>query len=499
MASVRQLIKRNVSTKGVTPSQHVTGTSYAPKPAIKVPSDVLNEYGSQRGSVIPDLVPQLSNRALALRTYNSMARSDVSVRISLRAGKAPVLGGDYYIDAYDETEESAIIRQFVHDNIFHASSRPWLLALQDILRMLDYGFSVMEPVFELREWAPTKVSAGANRKNYTMLKKLAHRPANTIGLFNYDNNGGPVSVMHNAIQADNSTKETELKIEKLLIFTFEGEGSNLEGQSILRTAYDHWYYKQQFYKIDGIQKERHGIGVPDIELPPGFSNNDKQIAHQLGRNLRTNEYAYIVRPPGFQIGFAELSGNLVNALESATHHDLMIMKNVLIQFLNSETQGGRATSATAADVFLKSMRYIGTFVCDIINQFLIPQIVMYNFSTDQMPQMKVRNIGEVKDLQMWASAMGALVDKNIITMDDDSEQYVRDVVQWPKKLGKRPVSTDGPSNVKQQYLLRDNPDTPANEDLAGQAAVDKAKQGGSGGGGTGRTTGNINDGTLSGV
>lgn len=498
MASASTLLKRNVTTKAVVPSQHVTGTSYTPSPAVPVPTDVLTEYGSQRGAQLPDLVPQLANRALAIRTYNSMVRSDVSVRISLRAGKAPVLGGDYYIDAYDETEQSAVIRQFVHDNIFHASSRPWLLSLQDILRMLDYGFSVMEPVFELREWAPTKVTAGANRKSYTMLKKLAHRPANTIGVFNYDNNGGPVSVMHNAIQADNSVKETELKIEKLLIFTFEGEGSNLEGASILRTAYDHWYYKQQLYKIDAIQKERHGIGVPDIELPPGYSDGDKRVAHSLGRNLRTNEYAYIVRPPGFNVGFAELSGNLVNALESATHHDLMIMKNVLIQFLNTEGAGGRATSATSADIFLKSMRYIGQFICDIINQFLIPQIVMYNFKTDQMPQMKVRNIGEVKDIQMWATAMGALVDKNILTMDDESEQYVRDVVQWPKKLQPRPVSTDGPSNVKQQYLLRDNPDTTGNEDLAGQAAVTKAGQG-TGGGGTGRTTGNINDGTLSGA
>lgn len=496
--AIADLVKRNVSTTSVTPSQRVTGTSLGPKPAVKVPSDVLQEYGSQRGTSLPDVVPLLANRAIAIRTYNSMVRSDVSVRISLRAGKAPVLGGDYYVDAYDDTEYHQQVAEFTAANLFHASTRPWLLALQDILRMFDYGRSVMEPVFELREWAPSKTTPGANRKKYTMLKKLAYRPETTLEAFQYDNNGGPLSVVQNAIQANNTTIKKELKIEKLVVFTFEGEGNNLDGMSILRTAYEHWYYKQQLYKIDGIQKERHGIGVPDIQLPIGYSETDKKVAHTLGRNLRTNEYAYIVRPPGFNVGFAELSGNLVNALESATHHDLMIMKNVLIQFLNAQSQGGRATSATAADIFLKSMRYIGQMICDVINQYLIPQIVMYNFETDQMPQLKVRNIGEVKDLQMWAAAMGNLVDKNIVTMDDESEAYVRDVIQWPKKLHPRPVSTDGPSNVKQQYLLRDNPDTPQNEDLAGQAAVTKAGQG-TGGGGTGATTGNINDGTLSGA
>lgn len=501
MATVKQLTRRNVSTSGVTASQHLTGTSYAPSPAIKVPSDVLIEYGSQRGSVLPDLVPVLANRRLAIRTYNSMAKSDVSVRISLRAGKAPVLGGDYYVDAFDESEYHQQVAEFVSANLFHASSRPWLLTLQDILRMFDYGFSVMEPVFEFREWAPKKTTPGANRKNYTMVKKIAHRPATTVGQFNYDNNGGPVSVMHNAIQADNSVVEKELKIEKLIIFTFEGEGANLEGMSILRTAYEHWYYKQQLYKIDGIQKERHGIGVPDIELPIGYNDNDKRVAHQLGRNLRTNQYAYIVRPPGFHVGFAELSGNLVNALESATHHDLMIMKNVLIQFLNPESQGGRATSSTAADIFLKSMRYIGELICSYINLFLIPQIVMYNFSTSDMPQLKVRNIGEVKDLQMWAAAIGQLVDKNVITVDDETEQFCREVIQFPKKLRPRPLAATV-SNVKEQYLLRDNPDTPVNEDLAGQAAVTKAGQQPSGTGSTpggGPTTGNINKGTLNGA
>jgi hypothetical protein len=69
---------------------------------------------------------------------------------------------------------------------------------------------------------------------------------------------------------------------------------------------------------------------------------------------------------------------------------------------------------------------------------------------------------------------------------------------WPRKLIPRPKSTEGPSNVKEQYLLRDNPDTPGNEDLAGQAAVDKAGQG-TGGNGTGRDSGNVGKSPTSGA
>lgn len=489
-----------------TPSRQVTGTSYSATGAPNVKPPDYSEIGSAQQGKLIELVPELANRTLAVRTYDRMLRDDASVKVSLRAGKAPVLGGDYFIEAFNETPENAAIKEFVEFNIFHGPNQPFLLVMEDVLRMFDYGFSVLEPVWELREWAPKKTAAGANRRQYTCLRKLAPRPAPSIIQFNYDKNGGPLNVEQNAVDDKGKTNKVTIPIEKLIVFTFDKHGGNLEGESILRSAYKHWFYKDTLYKIDAIQKERHGIGVPDIELPPGYSVNDKNMAHELGRNLRTNEFAYIVRPPGLTVGFAELKGQLVDALMSANHHDNMIMKNVMVQFLNmgiESSGGGRATGASAMDMFLKSMRYIANMICEVFNLYLIPNLVAYNFPTDQFPRMQVRNIGEVKDLQMWATAMANLVDKNILTMDDESEQFVRKLVDWPAKLQPRPLAATV-SNVKEQYLLRDNPDTPINEDLAGQAAVTKAAQapasgGGTGGGGTGATSGNVGKSPSSGV
>lgn len=457
--------------KDATPAKRVTGTSYSSKPAIPPPSNIYTEVGSQRGSSIPDIVPELASRQLRIRTYSKMVKSDVSVRISLRANKAPILGGDYYIEPFDESEESLVTAEFAGKNIFHCPSSPWLLQIQDVCRMIENGRSVMHPVYELREWAPVGVSGTgggtANRKVYTMLSKIAYRPESTIIEIKYDDNGGPESVEHNALRADGKVEQVSIPIDQLIIFVFEGEGGDLDGQSVLRTAYEHWFYKHNLYKIDAIQKERHGIGVPDIELPVGHSDKDRRIAHILGRNLRTNEFAYIVRPPNFSVGFAELKGQLVNVLESADHHDLQIMKNVLIQFLQPDTTD-RASSATAADIFIKTTRYLGQYICEVYNKFLIPKLIAYNFDTDKFPQMKVRNIGEVKDLQMWAAAVSNLAKNEVLTMDDASEDHVRDIVQWPKKLGPRPAKTISPDS---------------SEDT----------------GGPGETTGNVNDGTPSGA
>lgn len=456
--ALRDRLAKALKPSDSTPTRQNTGTSYAAKGAPGVndpgskPAD-LKEIGSQRSSKIVDPVPALASSAQALRTYTSMVRDDVSVRISLRAGKAPVLGAEWYIDPFSDNPEDVAIAEFIEFNLFNGMTSPWTKTLEQILKMFEFGYSVFEPVWELREWAPRKTAPGANRKQYTMLRKLSVRPTSTLGAFDYDDNGGPVSVKHTAVGANGQSKQIDLPIEKLVIFTFDQDGGDLTGNSILRSAYRNWYYKDYMYRIDGIQKERHGIGIPDIELQPGYSKEDKEFAHELGTNLRTNEKAYIVRTTALKVGFAELKGNLVEPLKSAEHHDTMIMKNIMVQFLNMGTGvessggGGRATGATSMDMFLKSMRHIADGICDSMNLYLIPNLVAYNFPTDRFPQLKVRGVGETKDMQMWAAAMRNLLQVDAITVDEATEQWIRQQMDMPRFTGTWTDPKERPTQV----------------------------------------------------
>lgn len=437
------------------PRKVSSGTSYSANGVLETP-EYLAEVGSSRLTVVRDPVPALANRKQELDTYKKMTRGDASVRASLRAGKASILGADFYTDAYSENEEDQIVDEFVNYNIFENGNIPWTKTLEGIVRFIENGFSCYETVWELGEWSPRKTSSGANRKNYTLLRKLAERPARTITEFTYDDNGGIVSVKQNAINARGDIKEVEIPINKLIIYTFEGDG-NIEGESILRSAYRNWFYKDKLYTIDAIQKERHGIGVPDIEIQPGATPADLALAHELGANLRTNEKGYIVRTPALKIGFAEIQTQLVNALDSAVHHDNQIMKNILVQFINMgiEGGGGRSTGATAFDMFLKAMRYVANMICDYNNYFLIPKLVAYNFPTTKFPKMCVRNIGETKDSQMWSAAIRNLMQANGITPDMPTEQYLRQVMDMPLKTEERPPFADSGTS-REQVLIQGN-------------------------------------------
>lgn len=431
-----------------TPTRQVTGTSYVAKGAVAPQSADLNEVGSSAGIVLRDPVPALGNDFQAQQTYTKMVRGDASVRISLRAGKAPVLGGYYFVEPASNDPVDLAIAEFVDFNIFHGMTTTFLKILEQTLKFFETpkGNSVFELVWEDREWAPRFSTSGANRRTYTMLRKLAYRPPSTISAYTYDDNGGPTGITQNAIRADGTIdRDVPIPINKLVIFTFDPEGGGIEGTSVLRSAYRNWFYKDKLYAIDAVQKERHGIGVPDVTVQPNATDKDKKLAGEMAKNLRTNEFAFSVHPPSIEVKFLELSGQPVNALESAMHHDTQIMKNVLVQFINAgldSSGGGRATSATALDTFLKAMKYVASSICGCWNDYVIPPLVAYNFNTDKFPQMKVRGIGEAKDLQMFAAAISNLAQQGVLTVDEETENWARDVIDAPSLKGARPAKSD---------------------------------------------------------
>lgn len=412
-----------------------TETAYNAKGTEPVPPGFDSELGSAQNFPVRDLVPELGNRLAALRVFDRMVRTDAVSSVSLRAGKVPILAADFYIDQMGQDKLAEDVADFVDYNIFQNLSSPWSFVLTRILKMFQHGSAVLEPVYENAMWAPHR--SRANRKNYTMLRKLAYRPGPTITKIEYDDNGGPSVILHNAIRADSKVKEVKIPIGKAVIFMV-GESDDYLGESLLRSAYPHWYYKTHLYKIDAIQKERHGIGVPKGKLPPGFKQTDKDTMNELLRNLRTNERAEMTLPPGYEVEFAKLEGQLVDVLKSANHHDILIMLNTFAEFMMlglEASGGGRATSGSQTDLFYKSEWFIAESICDYFNMFLIPKLVRYNFETDILPQMKVRNIGQSRDLQQFAAAMANLIGQNAITPDIETEQWMRQQMDMPRKKG----------------------------------------------------------------
>jgi Protein of unknown function (DUF935) len=414
------------------------GTSFEATGLAPPTPDVDTEYGSSQPVVMREVVPELASATQRLATYNRMLQ-DAGVDMSMRAVKTPILGAEFFVEPYSNEPLDLEIAEFIWANLAEGMSAPLLNSMQDVLKMFEDGYAVVEKVYELREWAPGRKAA--NSRKYTMLRKLGARPSSTVKEIQYDDEGGPSKVTQNAIRADKKVEEVDLDIFKVMIFTFGRVGGDLTGKSLLRTAYPHWYYKTHFYKIDAVQKERHSLGIPKGKLMAGFTPNDKILLRQLLRNLRTNEEAFMLLPPNVDVEFAKVEGQLVNVLESASHHNMMILMNVMAQFLTlgiDTAGGGRATAGSQSDLFMKSLKYIANYIAETINMYLIPELVVWNYKTKNFPKLQVRNIGETRDLQQLASAIANLVAQTAVTMDEDTEQWVRKAFDMPAKKEPRP-------------------------------------------------------------
>lgn len=361
---------------------------------------------------------------LGIRKYYDMKRADGTVRGALRALKTPILSARWFVEPYgtggeeDEPAKRDIkIAEFVDQNLFHNLTVPWSRVIEEVLTMCEYGYSVLEKVWD--------VEKPGTPQEKIVLKKLKPIHPLDIREWIYDDLGEVAGCVLEGTETNN-WQEQAIPRNKLLIFSLEAEGGDLRGVSILRSAYKHYFYKDTLYKIDAIQKERHGIGVPIIKLPMGFTEQDRQLADDLGRNLRTNERAHITAPMNWEIAFAKLEGQPVDCLLSIDHHDKKIMSNVLTPFLDDPK-----TDTDSIDLFMKSTRYIANTIADNFSKELIPELVQMNFNRDKFPSLHARRIGEWEDMRTMSFTLRNLVGASLITPDRRLEQTMRRELDIP--------------------------------------------------------------------
>jgi hypothetical protein len=360
-------------------------------------------------------VAELRDRK-GLRTFYDMSRSDGAVRGALRIIKTPIQGAEWYMEPASESKIDINIAKFVEKNLFEELDTTWERFIEDCLRCIDYGYFAFEKVLKY-DYADNKIK---------IAKFAPLHPLDVQG-WEYDAFGNLIGIRMEPLAGEDIRETKEITYERALMMVFEMEGGDLRGTSILRTAFKHWYYKDTLYKIDAIQKERHGIGVPVIVMPLGFTDNDRTLANDLGRNLRTNERAYITIPNNWEVYFAKLEGQPVDPIPSIEHHDKKIYEAILASFM-----GSGEVSTESLDTFYKSTRYIARCIAATINRWVIRDLVDMNFlRKGGYPKLCVRRMGEWEDMRTMTFALRNLVGAHLLTPDDGLEDLIRTQMGLP--------------------------------------------------------------------
>jgi len=357
--------------------------------------------------------------------YEKMRKSDGQVKAALLACKLPVLSASWAIEPASEDPADVDIAGSIESNLFDGMTVTWDNFLSHSLLMLDFGFMIFEKVFELVD-------------GKYQWRKLAPRLPNTVFQWHLDDNGGLQGIQQ-AVYKGTQYEFIDIPVEKLLVFTNNKEGANFEGESILRAAYKHWYYKDNLYRIDAMAAERHALGVPFFQHPADAKTEDKSRIDELGQRLYAHEQAYIRLAEGYEFDIKGLSGTIKDILPSINEHNRQIAMSVLADFmvLGTADVGSYALSRDKSSFFLLSLNAVAKNICDTFNRYAIPQLVDLNYNVTDYPQLTYSGLG-MRDIGIYAKAVTDLITAGALTPTPDIEDVLRDMLSLQAKPEEEP-------------------------------------------------------------
>jgi phage gp29-like protein len=393
-----------------------------------------------------EYLPELSfPRSIAV--YTRMRRSDATVQALELAITLPIRATDWDVRPASDDPTAKEATDLVYDNLFGGMTHTFDDFLRDALLALFYGFTIFEKVFEERD-------------DYIVWRKFAPRHPQTIERFLFDETGGLAGVRQVGFDPQGRFRQVDIPIEKLLVFIWRRELGNPYGVSVLRAAYKHWFLKDLAYKLQAIALERWAVGIPVGKVPAGTSEQDKQTFLQMLEAMRGHERAAMVLPEDYSVELigAEAGQRANQAfVEAIQHHDTMIVKAVLAQFLNLGTGdvGSWALSRDHSQLFLMGLNSVAQWFADHINRYAIPQLCRLNFGEDftDFPELTFADLRLVLQREVLAEAISKLVQVGILTPDRGLQEWVRDVFDLPPLPEEQPEEVELPA-----------PETTANSD-----------------------------------
>ena len=355
-----------------------------------------------------------------VKVFIEMYKSDGTVRSIVRVCSLPIQSAEWFVTPASEEKKDQDIAEFIERAIFEYLEDGWDYTLRHALLSLPYGVMPFEKVFG---------DAVIDGQNRIIWKKLAPRMPKSIQSWAV---AGGSQFGITQLRGDGSV--VEIPGEKLIVVVNEREGENWWGDSVLRSAYKHWFYKNTFYKIDAIAFERQGIGVPYAKLPEGYGNKEKTTAEKITKNMRANEQARLIYEDGWDVGFMDMkSSGTRDPKESIAHHNREITKSVLAQFLELGASGGsgsRAVSSDQSELFLQALVATAKNIASTFNQG-IKELVILNYGEQQWyPKLDFSGIIKT-DGEKIAKVYSMLTTSGAIIPGEVDERFFREVLKLP--------------------------------------------------------------------
>lgn len=260
------------------------------------------------------------------------------------------------------------------------------------------------------------------------LSKLAPRPPRTIQQFFVDAQGGLISV------EQNNYPPSIIPVNRLVGFIWDQEDASWVGESMLRELYIPWLKLDRLNRIDVVHHERNGAGIPMFELPEGAGPADQMEGQKMTEQVRVGAYSGGTHKFGSRLRLQGVEGGTSDVLASIQHEEELMARAwmaMLIQLGQTQT-GSRALGGTFADWWNDGIDAICNWARSIIQAHVIEDWVDLNLGeAAEAPEV----VFTTPAPELAVTDLVALVESNVIRVDDTLESAIRDTRGLPPQTG----------------------------------------------------------------
>jgi hypothetical protein len=423
------------------------------------------------GWIEEEFVRSMRSLDSRIEVFKEMADNDATVGAVLFAIKMLIKRVEWRVEEASEDLADLEAAEFL-ESCLHDMTDPWSSTIEEILSMLEFGFSYHETIYKRRMGEnrdPRKDSRLTDGR--IGWRKHAIRSQDTLWRWEFDEFGS----LRGMVQ-QNPTKFNQvlIPIEKSLLFRPSAHKSNPEGRSVLRNAWRAWYAKKHIENIEGIAIEREGCGVPVITAPPEIMSASAPQAQKdiyaslkkIVQNIKTDKQQGIVLPASY-----DEHGNKQYSIELLTtggrrsidtspviqRYDRAIASTVMADFifLGHEAHGSFALSSNKTSLFTTAIGAFLESITDVFNRVAVPRLfALNNLRVDKLPKIAYGDL-ETVDLQELGDYVTKLAGAGVQLFPDEK------VENWLKHQGGFPVEQQeefGEETSQDANLQPDNQD-----------------------------------------
>lgn len=377
--------------------------------------------------------------------YKEMETDDI-ISAMLFAVEMLIRQSEFNIEPAGDNAKDKEAAEFI-DQCLHDMSQTWADTLSEILSFLVFGWSYHEINYK-RRMGKHKDPCLNSKYDDGLIgwKSLPIRSQDTLWRWEYNEHDDLLGMSQMA-PPDYSIRF--IPIEKALHFITKSRKWNPEGRSMLRGAYESYYFKRRMKEIEGIGVERDLAGLPMLQPPENvdlWDSSDPEMvrqlayAQQLVQNVRRDATEGVVIPFGWE--FTLLNGGSRRQFEIGSvieRYDRRIAMTVMADFilLGSSSVGSFALSSDKTELFAVALGTYLDIICEVFNTQAIPRLIDLNGDhfkgiTDY-PKM-VHGDVEGADLDKLGTFVEKMVGVGLLVPDENLERYVRTAANLPEKV-----------------------------------------------------------------